>query len=201
MKPLRRILAAAAILSCVAAAVFFAVLWRRSYTSSDYLARLTPATIEGRTVTHTAHYVTWTTGRIRLYRETDHYYTPLNAPPPTTPAEPPPRRAHWTTGNFPADSVSGEPLYVDTFWNRLGFHRYHRGMATSWSDTIEDGIAIPAGLPVLLFSIPPLLWFVAIVRGRRRRRRNLCPACAYDLRHSPTRCPECGIAVSDGRSV
>ena len=47
-------------------------------------------------------------------------------------------------------------------------------------------------------------WFVLIVgfgalRASRRRRRGLCPKCAYDLRGSPQTggaCPECGSIVA-----
>ena len=54
-------------------------------------------------------------------------------------------------------------------------------------------------LPHWLLSMPALLLFALAarhgVRRRRRRKRGLCLACGYDLRHSPNRCPECGTAV------
>jgi hypothetical protein len=62
------------------------------------------------------------------------------------------------------------------------------GTYTAWTIPIWSAL-LPCAWPAARASVRDL-------RRWNRRRRNRCPACAYDLRATPGKCPECGW--SDG---
>jgi hypothetical protein len=56
-------------------------------------------------------------------------------------------------------------------------------------------LRIPYWFPTTLSLALPILWSAQTYRRAKRNHRlrhNLCPNCAYDLRATPDRCPECG---------
>jgi hypothetical protein len=58
-------------------------------------------------------------------------------------------------------------------------------------------VVFPTGLPVALaLPLPAIRLGLAWRRRRHRRcsRVGHCPACGYDTRATPSRCPECGRA-------
>lgn len=58
--------------------------------------------------------------------------------------------------------------------------------------TAAHSTSVPLWVLLALLALPPLAQGMLLIRRLDRRRRNCCPACAYDLRATPGRCPECG---------
>jgi hypothetical protein len=65
----------------------------------------------------------------------------------------------------------------------------------------ERMVVVPLWLPLPAASLLPALWLAWTQREARRRRAGLCPACGYDLRASPDRCPECGAAAASAAAA
>jgi hypothetical protein len=61
-------------------------------------------------------------------------------------------------------------------------------------------VEVPAWLLAILSAIAPVLQIRAAQTRRRQRRAGLCPACGYDLRASPERCPECGTMAARAKA-
>jgi hypothetical protein len=92
-------------------------------------------------------------------------------------------RAKWLSPFPPRDQ---------RFWF-LGFgYASQRGRFHSGVPWIERDICLPHWFLALLFAVLPAVRLRAFLRARRRYAGGLCPACGYDLRATPERCPECG---------
>jgi hypothetical protein len=78
-------------------------------------------------------------------------------------------------------------------------HRQWGGFAwTQWQGRgpSKTLLVVPLWSLAAAAAVLPL-WRLALhFRSRRRRRRGICPACGYDLRATPDRCPECGTAAA-----
>jgi hypothetical protein len=81
-----------------------------------------------------------------------------------------------------------------------GFHGFdYTHLLSSMRDVTADehSLSVPHWFLVLLTALLPAWWTFALWRRcRYRRDHSLCQHCGYDLRATPERCPECGIAVA-----
>ena len=88
------------------------------------------------------------------------------------------------------DVLSQMANHGDSYYSFLGFAYIGRWTSGRYRILVITYWAILATAALL-----PVHWWLARRRSRARKVRGQCPACEYDLRATPGRCPECGWAA------
>jgi hypothetical protein len=71
-------------------------------------------------------------------------------------------------------------------WAGFKWGEFSGGRAHGWE------VVIPYRVLVIVAALLPAAWLRRQHRLAVAARAGLCPACGYDLRATPDRCPECG---------
>lgn len=117
----------------------------------------------------------------------------------TAPAPPFDQPLAWVA--FPSDRAKFIPFFHprpgQKAWTAPLRHRETGELVRlSDHDVLKSGYRIPYWLLALAAALPALALIarhLGIHRASARARRaGRCPHCGYDLRATPTRCPECG---------
>jgi len=100
----------------------------------------------------------------------------------------------WSYNGFPPSW----PTTADHQRLGFGFSDYSIVNPNGWATPRSREVRVPLWLPLFLLAVLPATRFTAWWKLRRRVARGACRNCGYDLRATPERCPECGMAATDG---
>lgn len=187
----RRLISAAIAGLSILAFIGICALWVRSYWRSDRMTDVERIALDRNRSTLNLLAVRSSRGGVAVHRQVESFNTHgMDVVPVGWPRDGAERRSGRAEG-YPS-----LPTSRPSSWTRLGFH-YCRDVQTGQSRTANNwAVVIPYWFPAGLAAILPACWLTSLGRRRRRRaarvRRGLCPACGYDLRGTPARCPECG---------
>lgn len=110
----------------------------------------------------------------------------------------------WASGNPPTKQIRSGVLFARTcvaIGEAPGNVRLSAGFGGWSAGSFTNGstftfVFLPYWLLILATAILPAIWIASSLRHHRRRRHRLtqgrCLKCGYDLRATPSRCPECG---------
>jgi hypothetical protein len=91
--------------------------------------------------------------------------------------------------------------HLSPAWRAIGIdYESYRNDSRLVAYTIRR-LAVPYWLLAVVLGLLPSARLFAVWRRRRRVGHGLCPTCGYDLRATPTRCPECGTVSSNVRAA
>jgi hypothetical protein len=178
-------LSAASLLLCVATVV----LWVRSYWAADWLCYEDTSADRGR-------WVNWTASSSLggLCASLDI----VDVPPAARDAyerdaRSPFARPGWSmVSQGPRVQYGGRPPSLLDRLRTCG-GSFTSATIAKYPCRLTYGIvSVPHWGPALAAAPLPLARYARRRRTRRRREAGLCPACGYDLRATPDRCPECG---------
>ena len=115
-------------------------------------------------------------GLIRFYRDGTYPPAPWGLSP----------ESHWNFGDFIGD-------FTHAPWHGFAYGSGDDPYATPGTPVMRCWVlAVPLWFVTAISATPPLIWLTSRVMSRRRRKAGRCPTCGYDLRATPSRCPECG---------